>query len=30
MTYLEQAKAIYAETVANRRHLHSNPELGFD
>lgn len=30
MTYLDQAKAIYDEMVANRRHLHSNPELGFD
>lgn len=30
MNYLEQAQAIYDEMVANRRHIHSNPELGFD
>ncbi|MFC3928232.1 M20 metallopeptidase family protein [Streptococcus caprae] len=30
MTYLEDARALYNEMVANRRHLHRNPELGFD
>lgn len=30
MTYLEQAKVIYDEMVANRRHIHSHPELGFE
>lgn len=30
MTYLDQAQAIFDEMVANRRHLHRYPELGFD
>jgi len=28
--YLERAKNIQAETVANRRHIHSNPEVAMD
>ena len=28
--YFERAKNIQAETVANRRHIHSNPEVGLD
>lgn len=30
MTYLDQAQALLEETIANRRQLHRNPELGFD
>lgn len=30
MNYLEQARVLYDEMVANRRQLHRNPELGFE
>lgn len=30
MNYLEKAQFYYDEMVANYRHLHQNPELGFD
>lgn len=30
MSYLEQTKAIYDEIVQNRRHLHKNPEVGYE
>lgn len=30
MTYLDQATALLEETIANRRQIHRNPELGFD
>lgn len=30
MTYLDQAQADLDEAIAHRRHLHQNPELGFD
>ena len=28
--YFERAKNIQAETIANRRHIHANPEIGLD
>lgn len=30
MSFLDQAKAIHEDMIANRRHLHQNPEIGFD
>lgn len=30
MNYLEEAQKLYDEIVENRRHLHANPEIGFD
>ncbi len=30
MNYLDQAQEIYDEIVGNRRHLHQNPEIGYD
>jgi amidohydrolase len=30
MSYLDQAQSIYEEIVENRRHLHQNPEIGYD
>ena len=30
MDYLKRANELYEETVANRRYLHQNPEIGMD
>ena len=30
MSYLDEAAAIEEQIIADRRHLHANPEIGFD